>query len=212
MLWRSHDAPPSYRPHPTSIAMCLNKGQDDRLPTGNPSCFWWPCTKVFGCWAASSNAIFALRITGEMTVGSCLLKCASIAPGLVQSRAGARGPTEVPSLVLPAKRSSGCCLPGPADLYNSNSTAPLYALDEILVTHKAELTFQLDLLGCLHQIVRSCKTLFCTIYYIIHRVKFKIINEMEDMIRTRSPYLIGAWSDNPKKQYNHKDYYDSDLG
>lgn len=85
--------PPSYRPHPTSIAMCLNKGQDDRLPTaGNPSCFWWPCTKVFGCWAASSNAIFALRITGEMTVGSCLLKCASIAPGLVQSRrAGAYG-------------------------------------------------------------------------------------------------------------------------
>lgn len=129
MLWRSHDAPPSYRPHPTSIAMCLNKGQDDRLPTaGNPSCFWWPCTKVFGCWAASSNAIFALRITGEMTVGSCLLKCASIAPGLVQSRAGARGPTEVPSLVLPAKRSSRCCLPGPADMSNSNSTAPVYAL------------------------------------------------------------------------------------
>jgi hypothetical protein len=56
----------------------LNKGQD-RLPTGNPFLLLVAVhkTKSFGCWAASrsGNAIFALRITREMTVGSCLAAC-----------------------------------------------------------------------------------------------------------------------------------------
>lgn len=54
--------------------------------------------------------------------------------------------------------------------------------------------------------------MFYTVYCIIHRVQFEIIDEIGDMIYTRSLYLIGAWSDNPRKQYNHKDYYDSGLG
>jgi hypothetical protein len=56
----------------------LNKGQD-RLPTGNLFLLLVAVhkTKSFGCWAASrsGNAIFALRITGEMTVESCLAGC-----------------------------------------------------------------------------------------------------------------------------------------
>ena len=43
------------------------KGQD-QLPTGNPFCFWWPCKKSLGCWGSERQAIFALRIAGEMTV------------------------------------------------------------------------------------------------------------------------------------------------